>query len=124
MDNFKKDFYILSIIMLLIYFLNFIPVMAEVYNNSRLTMFRWSNFFSDIFKNINPFFKDEPNYKEKYFNLLREIYQIKLYQQEKLFSESFNLIKNKYPNASNVKVIDRQLGIIYTSNYPTITNKL
>jgi cell shape-determining protein MreC len=125
MDNFKKNFYILSIIMLLIYFLNFIPVMAEVYNNSRLTIFRWNNFFSDILKNINlfSFLKDESNYKEKYFNLLREIYQIKLYQQEKLFSESFNLIKNKYPNASNVKVIDRQLGIIYTENYPTITNK-
>jgi len=122
-NKFMRNFYLISLSMFLIYISNFIPVIAQTYHDSRLIVFNWHNIFSDLFNKLNPFLKDEADYKKKYFKLLREFSQLKLYQQEKLFLESFDLLKNKYPNASFIRVIDRQLGIIYTENYPTITNK-
>jgi len=115
MKQFIKNFGVIYIIVTIIFFFNFNPVFAKQYEKIYLLSLSFQSIINSILENIKSILPGakQDEYKEKYFNLLKELAQIKIAEQEKIFLESLKLIKSKYPNSTEIKKISSGLGIIY-----------
>jgi cell shape-determining protein MreC len=115
MKQFIKKFLIVYVIIALIFLSNFNTAFAKQYEKIYLLSLSLQSIISSFLENIKsilPGVKSD-EYKEKYFNLLKELAQIKIAEQEKIFLKSLELIKSKYPNSTEVKKISSGFGIIY-----------
>jgi len=115
MKQFIKKFLIIYVITSLIFLSNFNTAFAKQYEKIYLFSLSLQSIISSFLENIKsilPGVKSD-EYKEKYFNLLKELAQIKIAEQEKIFLKSLELIKSKYPNSTEVKKISSGFGIIY-----------
>ncbi|GEM_PF-998548 len=115
MKQFIKKFLIVYAIVAIIFLSNLNTTFARQYEKIYLFSLSFQGIVNSILENIKsllPGTKSE-EYKEKYFNLLKELAQIKIAEQEKIFLKSLELIKSKYPNSTEVKRISSAFGIIY-----------
>ncbi|MGC8981449.1 MAG: rod shape-determining protein MreC [Minisyncoccia bacterium] len=119
----SKKFLIIYLIIVLIFLSNFNKSIAKEYSNIYTDVLSLQKIAQKIFssiKNILPFIKPD-EYKKKYYDLLKEIAQIKIAEREKAFLESLNLIKSRYPNSTEVKILNQGAGGIL---YITSQNKI
>ena len=115
MRDIEKKFMWVYIFMLLLFLGNFNKTLAVQYEKGYIVFLNFQNLSQTLIEKIKEFFllKDENTYKEKYYNLLKQLAQIKIAEQEKNFLKSLELIKERYPNAVQAKQISSQFGIIY-----------
>ncbi|MCS7183800.1 MAG: hypothetical protein NZ866_00420 [Patescibacteria group bacterium] len=120
-----KNFFILFFLFSFLYFSHFNSTFAEKYENINLLSLNLQSYVNQFKNKFKKFFfsSEETEYKEKYYNLLRNIAQLKLAEQEKTFSESLDLLKKRYPSARETKVFTNHLGIIYTQPLENIEEK-
>jgi cell shape-determining protein MreC len=111
-----KKFLIVYIIIVFIFLLSFNKSIAKSYSALYIETLNLQKIAQKIFsslKNLLPFIKTD-QYKEKYYNLLKEIAQIKIAEREKAFLESLNLIKSRYPSSTEATLINQGAGgILY-----------
>ena len=111
-----KKFLIVYIIVIFVFLLNFNKTIAKEYSSiytETLSLQKIAQKIISSIKNIFPFIKTD-QYKEKYYNLLKEIAQIKIAEREKAFLESLNLIKSRYPSSTEATILSQGTGgIIY-----------
>lgn len=116
-------FFIIFIIFSLLYFSNLNSVLANNYENIYIASFNLQLFINHLKNKVkNLFFSDDEEYKEKYYQLLRNLAQLKLAEQEEIFNKSFELLKKRFPNAKEAKVFANDLGIIYLQKIDQVTN--
>jgi len=115
MKDFHKKFILIYILIVLIFLGNFNKAIAEEYEKGNIIFLNFQNLSKNILKKIKEILPivQEDSYKEKYYKLLKQLAQIKLAEKEKIFLESIELIKKRYPDSSEVKVVSSQFGIIY-----------
>lgn len=111
-----NKFFIIFLIFSVLYISNLNPAIAKNYENAYLISFNFQSFINQLKnKTKNLFFSDDDDeYKEKYYQLLKKLAQLKLAEQENLFYQSLELLKKRFPKAIEVKVFANDLGLIYT----------
>lgn len=115
MKDIEKKFIFVYIFIILLFLGNFHKSIAAQYEKGYILFLNFQNLSQNLVEKIKEFFlfKNEDTYKEKYYNLLKQLAQIKIAEQEKNFLKSLELIKERYPNAVQAKLISSQFGIIY-----------
>lgn len=115
MKDIEKKFIWVYIFMILLFLSNFNKTLAIQYEKGYIFFLNFQNLSKNLIEKIKDFFllQNEDTYKEKYYNLLKQLAQIKIAEQEKNFLKSLELIKERYPNAVQAKQISSQFGIIY-----------
>ncbi|GIW65884.1 MAG: hypothetical protein KatS3mg094_403 [Candidatus Parcubacteria bacterium] len=121
----NKIFFIYFLVFTLIYLSNLNYVLAKKYENIYSYSLNFQSLSNELKGSIkNLLFSDDDNYyKEKYYNILKNLAQLKLAEKEKIFSESLDLLKKRFPQAEEVKVLSSNLGIIYTQPVNELTQK-
>lgn len=120
-----KKFINIFLILTLIYLSNFNQTLAQKYENLYLLSFNLQSFTNSLKENLKNllFFNDNDDYKEKYYQLLKKIAQLKIVEQEKIFNESLDLLKKRFPNAQEVKGFSKNLGLIYAQYKENLSDK-
>ncbi|GIW66265.1 MAG: hypothetical protein KatS3mg095_0163 [Candidatus Parcubacteria bacterium] len=94
---------------------NFNTILANKYE----TIYFYSLNFQSILDQLKNKFIEflsptESNYyKEKYYNLLKNLAQFKLAEKEEIFSKSLELFKKRFPQAEETKILSENFGIIF-----------
>ncbi len=117
MKNFEKKFILVLILLFLVFLGNFNKALAEEYEKGFLNFLKVKEISRNILEKIKSavFFEKQDDYKAKYYELLKQLAQLKLAEKESLFLKSVELIKQRYPNSVEAKNLFSQLGIIYAS---------
>lgn len=115
MRDFEKKFIFIYLFVILIFLTNFNKALASEYERGYIFFLNFQNISKNVLQKLKNslFFTQEDSYREKYYNLLKQLAQIKIAEQEKLFLKSLELIKERYPNVAETKQISSQFGIIY-----------
>lgn len=115
MRTFGGKFILIYIFIILIFLTNWNKTIASEYEKGYILFLNLQNLIKNIIQNLKEslFFIQEDSYKVKYYNLLKQLAQIKIAEQEKLFLKSLELIKERYPNVAEAKNISSEFGIIY-----------
>ena len=115
MKQFIKKFFVVYIVVVMVFFSNFNSAFAKQYEKVYLISLSLQSIVNSILENVKSLLPGvrTDEYKEKYFNLLKELAQLKIAEQEKIFLQSLELIKSKYPDSVEVKKISSGFGLIY-----------
>jgi len=113
----EKTLFFVYLIIIILFLGNFNKSIAAEYEKGYILFLNFRNLSQSLLDKVREFFlfNKEDSYKEKYYNLLKQLAQIKLAEQEKNFLKSLELIRERYPNAVEAKQISSQFGIIYAS---------
>lgn len=117
MKSFEKKFVLILSLIALIFLGNFNNALAEEYEKGFLNFLKVKEISKGILEKFKSFVlvERQDNYKAKYYELLKQLAQMKLAEREDLFLRSIELIKQRYPNAVEANNLFSQLGIIYAS---------
>lgn len=115
MKNFEKKFFLVFLLVILIFLGNFNKALAEEYEKNFLYFLKIKEASKNVLEKIKSLLLSErpDDYKTKYYNLLKQLAQMKLAEKEELFLKSIELIKQRYPDSVEAKHLFSQLGIIY-----------
>ncbi|MEM5782163.1 MAG: rod shape-determining protein MreC [Candidatus Aenigmatarchaeota archaeon] len=112
--SFKK-FLLLYIIIILIFATNYNKTLAQEYSKIYIGGLSFQKIIQKIFLDIKKRLSIKTDlYKEKYFELLKEIAQMKIAEKEEAFQKSLEYIKLRYPNSTEVQLVYQgPVGVLY-----------